>query len=116
MFVITTGIVVGLGILYFIFTRQPSSGANTSNVEISIVVSDPMEEILGRQIIASLNKVKDVKLDVKFLEGPVFQALQDFTVAIPAQNIGRRDPFANIGTRGASQSNASDLSGDRLSR
>lgn len=100
IFVIITGIVVGIAILYFIFIRNSDEvDMNTPGVEMGLVFSDPMEEILGRQIINALNKINDVKMDVDFLQSPVFSALQDLTVPIPAQNIGRRDPFANIGAK-----------------
>lgn len=101
IFVIITGIVIGIGVLYFIFVRSSDEiDVSVPGSELGIVFSDPMEEILGRQIINALNKINDVKMDVDFLKTPTFQALQDLTVPIPAQNIGRRDPFANIGDRG----------------
>ena len=94
-FVIIGGAIIAALLVFFVFF-----GANGNDVSgelsVDLTFSDPVEEILGRQILSSLNKVKGIKMDSDFLKDQTFQSLQDFTVTIPKQNAGRRDPFATI--------------------
>jgi hypothetical protein len=93
------GVVIALVLTFFVFF-----GSQESNVQGELMVdlnfSDPVEEILGRQVIVSLNQIKGIKIDTDFFKDSAFQSLQDFTVIIPKQNTGRRDPFAAIGSTG----------------
>lgn len=60
------------------------------------VNQDPVEAIIGRDLLLALNKMKSIKLDISFFNGPEYKSLEDNTVEIPRQPIGRRDPFAPL--------------------
>lgn len=90
---ITAGVIAVLVIFagwYFLGrSNQPEASVN--------VTQDPVEAIIGRDLLSSLDKMKSVKLDTSFFNDPVYKSLQDTSVQVPKQPIGRRDPFAPIG-------------------
>lgn len=99
---IILGGVVVLLIGLFVFMRSPEEdlgtpteflGDNPLFFESNI---DPVSQILGRDILNLVAKMKQVNLDTSFFSDPAFQSLQDFTVEIKTQPIGRRDPFAPL--------------------
>jgi hypothetical protein len=70
---------------------------NNSSPDTSALIStpiDPVETILGRELLAGLQKMKSIKLDLTIFGDPVFSSLKDFSHEIPKQPIGRRNPFA----------------------
>ncbi len=92
-FIAGLGVLVA-GIFLFLVFGGSKKVAPEGELQVGFAFSDPVEEILGRQILVSLSRLKNIKLDTTFLGTPVFQSFQDFTVIIPKQNVGRRDPFA----------------------
>ena len=60
--------------------------------------TDPVEAILGKNLLLTLEKMKAVKLDTKFLDDSVYKSLVDLSVEVPSLPAGRRDPFAPIGS------------------
>ncbi len=87
-------VLIAIGGWYF-FGRQDSTSDLTLFVEAS--GGDPIEAIIGRELLISLEKMKTINLDTTFFSDPAFTNLEDFTVEIPKQPIGRRNPFAPIG-------------------
>ncbi|OHA17489.1 MAG: hypothetical protein A3H57_00540 [Candidatus Taylorbacteria bacterium RIFCSPLOWO2_02_FULL_43_11] len=77
---------------WFIFFR----GKEDDSV-LTEVSADPIEKIIGRELLASLESMKGVSLDTSLFERDVFKSFQDFSVDVPQQPFGRRDPFAPIG-------------------
>jgi hypothetical protein len=75
------------------FFMGQGNDSQSATVEMA---SDPIENILGRELLVSLEKMKTVKLDYTFLSNNLFKNLNDFTVTIPNQPVGRRDPFASL--------------------
>ena len=90
----TIGGLVVIVILFWLFMR----GGGDSDVDSALteVASDPVELIIGREMLSALDQMKSVKLDNKFFDSKAYSSLRDFTVEIPKQPIGRRDPFAEI--------------------
>lgn len=93
---ITGGVVLVLIIILWMMFSGGGSGTATDNVPLTEVASDPVELIIGREMLAALDKMKATKLDTSFLDNEVYNSLQDFSVEIPKQPIGRRDPFAPL--------------------
>lgn len=89
---ITGGIIALMIILWMMF----GGGSAETDPSLTEIASDPVELIIGREMLLSLEKMKSVKLDTALFEDNVFKSLEDFTVEIPKQPIGRRDPFAAI--------------------
>lgn len=48
------------------------------------------------QILTLLNQINAIEIDTKIIESPVYKTLQDNTVPIPPQNVGRPNPFAPV--------------------
>lgn len=86
--------IILLIVMGWFFLGRNKDLPSDSLLEIS---SDPIENIIGRELLTSLEKMKQVKLDTSILGGEVYNSLIDFTVDIPKQPVGRRDPFAPIG-------------------
>lgn len=61
------------------------------------IAEDPVESIIGRELLSALEKMRSVKLDVSLFDDSAYKSLQDTTVEIPKQPIGRRNPFAPFG-------------------
>ena len=91
---IAGGVVILLIII--VWTMLGSGGSDQTDTSLVVVASDPVELIIGREMLAALDEMKAVQLDTTFFDSPVYKSLEDFTVQIPKQPIGRRDPFAPI--------------------
>ncbi len=88
------GILVAVILLYMTFSDNSDSSANLT-VEV-YGESNPIEEILGRDVLNLVSQMRGINLDTSILSDPAFKSLSDFTVEIPLQPIGRRDPFAPL--------------------
>ena len=55
----------------------------------------PAEE--GGDLIALLLELKSIKLDTAILQNPTFLTLQDFSVTLIPEPVGRVNPFAPLG-------------------
>lgn len=78
-----------LVIAYFVMFAKGEQPIITTTAE------DPTAEV-SRDLIATLNSLNTIRLDETLFSDPVFISLSDFGVIIPAQPIGRRNPFAPI--------------------
>ncbi|PIQ68229.1 MAG: hypothetical protein COV91_05220 [Candidatus Taylorbacteria bacterium CG11_big_fil_rev_8_21_14_0_20_46_11] len=87
-------IIVG-GFIYYLVTE--SSGGN---VAMTHVEASPLQTTLGRDLLKTLARLKSTKIDTSIFSDPVFTSLKDFGVTISSQPVGRRNPFAPIGTSG----------------
>ena len=91
--VIIGAVIILLVIVLWLVIGRGGGEINQILIEVS---SDPVELIIGRDMLVALDKMRNVKLDTGFLSNSVYQSLSDFKVEIPSQPIGRRDPFAPI--------------------
>ncbi|MBI2474147.1 MAG: hypothetical protein HYV68_00430 [Candidatus Taylorbacteria bacterium] len=80
-----------VGWIFFSKTSPEEPGGLTESV------TDPIETIIGRELLESLEKMKKVTLDTSFLNDPVYLSLIDLSVEVPELPKGRRDPFAPFG-------------------
>ena len=58
---------------------------------------DSSQEIIGRRLVDTLQKIRTLELDKSFLSDPAFLSLVDFTVEVVSEPTGRDNPFASIG-------------------
>ena len=93
-FIIGGMLIVILFLGWVIFGRIP---AVTDGNLLSEVGEDPIEDILGRELLLSLEKMKSVKLDTSFFSDPVYLSLNDISIEVPQMLSGRRNPFAPLG-------------------
>jgi len=50
----------------------------------------------GREVFKMLTVLKSIKLDTKFFNDDVFQSLNDFSVELSPEEVGRINPFAPL--------------------
>ncbi|HEV7449021.1 MAG TPA: hypothetical protein VGP13_00570 [Candidatus Paceibacterota bacterium] len=86
-------IVVALAALYY-FYSSGDSGA--------LLSTDQNTSPVSQEILTTLGSLRVIKLDSSVFEDPLFLSLSDFGVSIPPAAAGRRNPFAPVGTGGAS--------------
>lgn len=97
--VITGAVVVGLiYAAYFVFTKSSSGPADTTVApELSVAKIAEETAIVGVEIDRTVSSLKDLKRTVAnskvIFDLPAFQNLQDFSVAIPEEPLGRPNPF-----------------------
>lgn len=92
-----TQIEIGVAIVLIALAGWYFWGRGSTPTDSIVQVSqDPVEAIIGRDLLSALEKMQSVKLDVTFFNEPAYKSLQDTTVEVPKQPIGRRDPFASL--------------------
>ena len=91
---VTIGVVVLLLIIagwYFLGGKSEPASYLTE------IAGDPVEAIIGRDLLIALEKMRAVTLDVSLFNDSSYKSLQDTTVIVPTQPIGRHNPFAPFG-------------------
>lgn len=97
--IIGSVVVVVVVVLYLMFVRGSSN--DSSSALLAVSVEDPATTILGRSLLTALAQLQTTKLDQTFFADPVFRSLSDWSHEIAKQDVGRRNPFAPIGTGGS---------------
>ncbi len=82
--------IVVLGLGYYVWSSSGSSALLTS--------SDAGTSPVSQELLATLSRLRTIKLDPAIFTDPSFASLTDFGVTIPPQAAGRRNPFAPIGS------------------
>ncbi|HEY4511054.1 MAG TPA: hypothetical protein VJG29_01640 [Candidatus Paceibacterota bacterium] len=60
--------------------------------------SGQLSSPVSRELLLTLSDLRNVTLDESLFSDPSFRSLVDFGVEIPLQPVGRRNPFAPLGT------------------
>lgn len=82
-------VIVLAGYIYFTYFSGSSSGALLTTSESSPLSSD---------LLTTLSSLHTIKLDNAIFSDPIYLSLTDFGVQIPPENVGRRNPFAPLGS------------------
>lgn len=85
--------------LYNSFIKKP-----TSNEVLEKSVQGPANDTVVKNILPLLSRLKDITLDDKFFNDPIFKSLQDFGQTIVEEEQGRANPFAPSFSAAASSS------------
>lgn len=85
-----------VGYVYFSRGRD-----NDSLLQTRVKTAD---EVIGKDLLLSLLKLKTLKLDDSLFRDPVFLSLQDWTIELVPQPVGRNNPFLPLGRNGGSVS------------
>jgi hypothetical protein len=85
----------GVGVLviaaiYFFFTMSPSTSSS------GLTVSSDSGATVGTQVLSLLNQIQSLRIDTTLFNDPAYLSLVDRTVAVPAVEVGRPDPFAPL--------------------
>ncbi|MBU6427340.1 hypothetical protein KGQ27_03875 [Patescibacteria group bacterium] len=84
-------IVIVALIAYFLFF----SGAPSSSSQ-SLLQTGSGSDAVGTQVLGLLNQIQALQIDASLFQSQAYRSLQDYSVAIPPQNVGRNNPFAPI--------------------
>ncbi len=86
-------------ILVCFFAYQYWAGAEASNSQL-ISVKDSSVGGVGSETLKLLAELRNLVLDEDIFVDKVFQNLEDFSMELQLQPIGRNNPFAPVGTDG----------------
>ena len=89
-------VVCFLGLYWFLFMRGGSTDTLTSSESLPTAGSS--------DLLTALGNLQNVTFDISIFKDPVFLSLTDFGVVIPAQPLGRPNPFAPLPFGGSSSS------------
>lgn len=88
-------VIVAVALLaYFYFMGSGSS-------QSSSLLSSPSDTsgqgaLVGGQVLTLLNQIQSLRIDATLFTDPGYQTLRDYSVDIPAVNVGRPNPFSPI--------------------
>lgn len=85
--------VIAAAFYYFNFLK----GGEEAPVVTS--AADSANSPVTQDLLITLTSLKIIALDDKIFKDPVFISLSDFGVQIPPETVGRRNPFAPIGSQ-----------------
>ncbi|MEK9177793.1 MAG: hypothetical protein AAB777_01580 [Patescibacteria group bacterium] len=85
------GIIAAAAIAYFMFFSAPSPSSDSALLE-----TGRGEEMIGSQVLSLLNQIQSLRIDPTLFQSAVYKSLQDFSVNIPPEGVGRDNPFAPI--------------------
>ncbi|MEK7579417.1 MAG: hypothetical protein AAB460_02730 [Patescibacteria group bacterium] len=89
--IIVLVILILLFVAYKFFVQKDEAPA------LSTETSENLPAEAGGDLLSLLLELRSLTLGGKVLSDPAFATLEDFTVSIPPEPIGRRNPFAPIG-------------------
>ncbi len=89
---ISIAIVVIAVIGYFYYSGK-SQGSDTS---LLVATPNAEEQAVGARVLSLLNQIQSLHIDTTIFKNPAYQSLRDYTVSIPALNVGRYNPFAPL--------------------
>lgn len=92
--IMVLGLLAALGFAYMTFFNNPEEGDLEFGFEGEEGV---IETDAGTEIIMLLESLKQIRLDDSLFTSPAFVALRDYNREIDRINIGRNNPFAEIG-------------------
>jgi hypothetical protein len=78
--------------IYSFFFGTPKDDSLLSSVSNTPSGAD----VIGSEIIQALNQIETLELDRAIFEDPVYRSLVDRSQPIPAEPLGRENPFAPI--------------------
>lgn len=85
--------IVGAG--YFVVTQYVTVAHGQSGL-VAIDGSASATSATGAQVLTLLNRLQAIKLDGKMFSNPNFLSLQDWSVDITPQDVGRPNPYLPV--------------------
>ncbi len=92
---IVIGVVVIAIVLYFVM--KGGDDPVNPNAGFEIETANAADSEVGNDVLILLGQIKLLNIDKAFFETEAYKSLVDYTVPIPAQNVGRPNPFAPFG-------------------
>lgn len=73
-------------------------------------------DVLGAEIVKAINQISTLKLDRSIFSDPIFKTLIDRSELLNPEPVGRVNPFAPIGSTGATPATTTSATPDRVTR
>ena len=77
-------------LVYFFMMGGVSSNINATSLSVNANNNE------GAEVLSLLNQIKSIKIDATIFDSKVYKTLQDYSVVVPPQNVGRQNPFAPV--------------------
>lgn len=77
---------------------NPAVSSSPAAPFLSVAPVASADAVVGQDLLAALALLKTIRLDTSVFADPIFKSLSDWGKAIPPQPVGRRNPFAPLGT------------------
>ena len=84
-------VVLVAGAVYFYFFGAPSKESETLSAQVN-----PQVQISATRVITLLKQIESLRIDSRIFSSAEYQTLRDYTVGIPAVDVGRLNPFAPL--------------------
>ncbi|MCR4334271.1 MAG: hypothetical protein NUV47_00875 [Patescibacteria group bacterium] len=85
-------LVLILGLIGYFYV---SSSGNNSDILLQVEETQN-DQIVGKDLLMALNRLNAITLDDSLLKDSVFNSLNDFSVTIVPQAVGRDNPFSPL--------------------
>jgi len=99
------GLAVAIAVVYGIYMYAGSGGTGSQ-----LTTTPTSSATAGADLLVALANLQAVKLDSSIFSDPLFESLSDFGVTIPAQPIGRPNPFLPLPGSSASSVSTTSIS------
>ena len=87
---ITAGVIAAAVLGYYAFFSTPSADNS------ALLQQESGDIVIGTQVLSLLNQIQSLHIDTALFQSAAFRSLQDYSVAIPPQTVGRPNPFAPL--------------------
>jgi len=89
--IILIALVIIAGVYFYI-------SGSSAPAEDSLLALETNSEIdaTASRVLSLLNQIRSLQIDPNLFQGAAYKTLRDYSVSIPAQGVGRLNPFAPI--------------------
>ena len=92
----TYGAIVIVVLVFVLAYFYMSGDSSTSTANTGTLTAGSTYGAVGSSELSLLNQVRSLRIDTALFRDPVFLSLQDYSVSIPPENVGRPNPFAAL--------------------
>ncbi len=99
--IVIAGVIIGASFLiYSFFLKSDGSNESISSTPSAVEMNQP-DNTTGNQILKILGNLKTIRIDKNFFSEPSFTGLQDYSVNLTEEQVGRQNPFISVGAEPA---------------
>lgn len=95
--IVIAGVIIGASFLVYSFFIKSSDSNESISSTPSAVEMNQTDNTTGNQILKILSNLKTIRIDKNFFSEPAFIELQDYSVNLTEEQVGRQNPFISVG-------------------
>ncbi len=99
---LTKNIIIGIVLIIILATGYVYFFNTDTETSFEVLQSESEVAPVAQSLLGALLTLESLKLDTSIFADKVFESLTDFSQPIPEQEVSRRNPFAPLGSDGAS--------------